>query len=225
MIPDFAHVAAWGYVLAAIAFFLFSLYVAAASRGRGPGGALLFATGASTAWCVASAALIAEVPYAGAASALLSVVRDGAWLWFVLRLVSRIDSGRRRWPVQVAVGVVLARFALVVMGLLGVSLPFDVPAGVVFSQLLTAVFFAPWCAGGVFAWSQVVFLGAAAAGLACWVASPRSGASAPTGSRSSLRAGSGSTFRPSRPTRRAAMHRPAALRSRPADLRTAWSSM
>ncbi|MCB1959298.1 MAG: PEP-CTERM system histidine kinase PrsK [Rhodocyclaceae bacterium] len=141
MIPDFAHVAAWGYVLAAIAFFLFSLYVAAASRGRGPGGALLFATGASTAWCVASAALIAEVPYAGAASALLSVVRDGAWLWFVLRLVSRIDSGRRRWPVQVAVGVVLARFALVVMGLLGVSLPFDVPAGVIFSQLLTAVFF------------------------------------------------------------------------------------
>ncbi|MCB1962301.1 MAG: PEP-CTERM system histidine kinase PrsK [Rhodocyclaceae bacterium] len=141
MIPDFTHVAAWGYVLAAIAFFLFSLYVAAASRGRGAGGALLLATGASTAWCVACAALIAEVPYAGAVSALLSVVRDAAWLWFVLRLILRIDSGKRQWPMQAMVLIVAVRAIMVVLVLLAVPLPFNAANGSIFAQLLTAVFF------------------------------------------------------------------------------------
>ncbi len=141
MIPDLTHVAAWGYALAAMAFVLFGLYVAAARHGQGPGGMLLLALGASAVWCAASAAAIAGMPYGGLAEALTSVARDAAWLFFVLRLVRQIDGSRRRWPRQAAVLVVGLRVATVLMAMLGIVALGDPVRLGIFVQLLCAVFF------------------------------------------------------------------------------------
>jgi putative PEP-CTERM system histidine kinase len=141
MMSNLAQVAAWGYALAAAAFVLFGLYVAAARRGHGPGGLLLVALWASALWCAASSAAVAGVSYAGVAEAVASVIRDGAWLGFMLRLVRQIDGSRRRWPGHVAGFVVALRAVSVLMAVFGVALVGDPVRVGILAQLITAVFF------------------------------------------------------------------------------------
>lgn len=141
MMSNLAQVAAWGYALAAAAFVLFGLYVAAARRGNGPAGLLLVALWASALWCAASSAAVGGVRYAGVAEALASVIRDGAWLGFMLRLVRQIDGSRRRWPGQAAVLVISLRLVSVVMAMLGLAMLGDPVRLGILAQLVTSVFF------------------------------------------------------------------------------------
>jgi putative PEP-CTERM system histidine kinase len=141
MMSELAQVAAWGYALAATAFVLFGLYVAAARRGAGAGGVLLVALWSSAIWCAASAAAVGGVPYAGVAEAIASVIRDGAWLGFVLRLVGQIDGSRRRWPVHASVAVMGLRILTVAMAILDTAFLGDPVRLGIFAQLVTAIFF------------------------------------------------------------------------------------
>jgi len=142
MMSNLAQVAAWGYALAAAAFVLFGLYVAAARRGNGPGGLLLVALWASALWCAASsAAAIGDLPYANVAAAVASIMRDGAWLGFLLRLVSQIDGSHRRWPAQVAALIVGLRAVAVGLAVVGIDQLGDPVRLGIFAQLVTAVFF------------------------------------------------------------------------------------
>ena len=137
---ELTSVAVWGYVLAAAAFGLFGVYLAAAWRGKGAGGRLLLAVGASAAWCVACAAMISGLAYAGALAALLSVVRDAAWLAFVVGLIRQIDGSRRAWPLRVAVAVVALRAATATLSLLALPWPFDPQRVLIFVHLVAAVY-------------------------------------------------------------------------------------
>ncbi|MBT0962254.1 XrtA/PEP-CTERM system histidine kinase PrsK [Denitromonas iodatirespirans] len=132
--------AVWGYALAAVAFGLFGVYLAAAWRGRGAGGRLLLAVGSSAAWCVASAAMISGLAYASVAAILLSVVRDAAWLAFVVGLIGQIDGSHRRWPARVAVVVVVLRLATAVMAVLNLPWPVDPQRALIFLHLVAAVY-------------------------------------------------------------------------------------
>lgn len=141
MNPELSQGAAWAYSLAAAAFFLFGLYLAAAWRGKGAGGRLLFAIGSSVAWCVASAALILDVSFAATAAVLLSIVRDASWLWFIIGLISQIDGSRRRWPARAAIVLVGTRLLSVMVVLFSLPLPLDPIRAAIFVQLVTAIFF------------------------------------------------------------------------------------
>jgi len=142
MMSDLAKVAAWGYALAAIAFVLFGLYVAAARRGRGPAGMLLAALWASAAWCAASAAEASgSFSHVGVVAAFASVVRDGTWLGFLLLLVRQIDGSRRRWPVQIAALVVGLRALTVILVAFDVSQLGDPVRLGILAQLVISVFF------------------------------------------------------------------------------------
>ena len=141
MNPELSQGAAWAYSMAAVAFFLFGLYVAAAWRGKGAGSQLLCAIGSSVAWCAASAALILDVSFAATAAVLLSVVRDAAWLWLVVSLIGQIDGSRRLWPRRVAMGLVGIRFLSVIVVLLALSPPIEPIRAAIFVQLVTAIFF------------------------------------------------------------------------------------
>lgn len=141
MDPELSQGAAWAYSLAAAAFFLFGLYVAAAWRGRGAGSQLLLALGSSVAWCTASAALILDVPFAATAAVLLSVARDATWLWFVIGLIRQIDDSRRQWPKRVAAALIGIRFVSVMVVLFSLPLPLEPIRAAIFVQLVTAIFF------------------------------------------------------------------------------------
>ncbi|KAA3652059.1 MAG: PEP-CTERM system histidine kinase PrsK [Proteobacteria bacterium] len=133
-------VAVWGYVLAAAAFGLFGVYLAAAWRGKGAGGRLLVAVGASALWCVACAAMISGLAYADMLANVLSVVRDAAWLAFVVGLIRQIDGSRRTWPLRVAVGVVALRVATALMAMLDMAWPVDPQRAAIFLHLVAAVY-------------------------------------------------------------------------------------
>ena len=137
---ELTSAAVWGYALAAVAFALFAVYLAAAWRGRGAGGGLLLAVGASTAWCIASAAMISGLAYASVAAILLSVVRDGAWMAFVVSLIRQIDGSHRRWPAHVAVVVVALRLLTGAMAVLNLPWPVDPQRALIFVHLVAAVY-------------------------------------------------------------------------------------
>ncbi|THF60548.1 PEP-CTERM system histidine kinase PrsK [Pseudothauera rhizosphaerae] len=104
-------VAVWGYGLAAAAYAIFALYLLGAWRGGPPGGVLVVAAVASTAWAL-SAALVAWSPgvWLMRGAALLEVARVAAWYVFVLVLLHPPGTPWRRWPV-VAVVAVLSMLA------------------------------------------------------------------------------------------------------------------
>ncbi|MCZ4306402.1 PEP-CTERM system histidine kinase PrsK [Zoogloeaceae bacterium G21618-S1] len=137
---ELTSVAVWGYALAAAAFGLFGVYLAAAWRGQGAGGRLLLAVGVSAAWCVANAAMISGVGLAGVAAAFLSVARDAAWLAFVVGLIHQIDGSRRAWPARFAVVVVALRLLTALMTVLNLPWPIDPQRALIFLHLVAAVY-------------------------------------------------------------------------------------
>ncbi|QID19871.1 PEP-CTERM system histidine kinase PrsK [Nitrogeniibacter mangrovi] len=134
------HVAVWGYALAAVAFFLFGLYVAAARRGQGAGNMLLLALAASTLWCVTSVFASSGLRYGALLQGLATVLRDGAWLWFTLGLVRQIDGSRRRWPRRVTIGVIGVRFVTLLLAAFGIAALGDPARLGILAQLFAAVF-------------------------------------------------------------------------------------
>lgn len=104
------ELAFWGYGVAALAFFLFGLYVFFAWRGGLPGGALLVAVVLSCLWAVTEAS---SVRLTGTAwpvlGVLLDCLRGAAWFAFLIVLMRPLWGGRVRWPAYLAVGVIVSQ--------------------------------------------------------------------------------------------------------------------
>ncbi len=106
-----AEVATWSYGLAAFAYLFFGLYIFFAWRGALPGGVLFGAVAASCLWAALSAAAAARPAVALAlGSAILDVLRGGAWYGFLIVLSRPLWAGRLRWPAMLAALVVVSQF-------------------------------------------------------------------------------------------------------------------
>lgn len=140
MISELPLLAAWCYALAAIAFFLFGAYVAAAQRGHGAARNLLFALMASFVWSVASAIRSLDVPGGQFAAEALGVARDGAWLWFVVQLIQQVDSSDKRWPVRLTGLLVAARLGTFLLAALTSGSVAMYVQMAIFMQLIAAIF-------------------------------------------------------------------------------------
>ena len=140
MISDTAQLAVWGYALAAVAFFLFGLYVLAAQRGRGAGGALLAALMASALWCGSSALFASGVPYASLATVLTGIAREAAWFWFVLQLIRQIDVRHRRWPALMTIALIGGRMLTVFIDMSGVGVLGNGAQNSILLQLLSGIY-------------------------------------------------------------------------------------
>lgn len=103
-----AEVATWSYGLAAVAYLFFGLYIFFAWRGALPGGVLFGAVAVSCLWAALSAAN-ANDPHVALAlsSAVLDILRSGAWYGFLIVLSRPLWAGRLRWPGVLAALVVL----------------------------------------------------------------------------------------------------------------------
>ncbi|NLF54891.1 MAG: PEP-CTERM system histidine kinase PrsK [Thauera phenolivorans] len=107
-----SEVAFWGYGLAALLYGGFGLYAFVAWRGGVQGAVLLVAVLASCLWAAANAALAYHaVPVTALSAVLLDVVRSGAWYGFLLVLLLPLGAARSRWPVSVAIAIVVAQIA------------------------------------------------------------------------------------------------------------------
>lgn len=111
-----SEVAFWGYGLAALLYGAFGLYAFVAWRGGVQGAVLLGAVVASCLWAAANAALAyyAE-PLTALSAVLLDVVRSAAWYGFLLVLLLPLGAARSRWPVSVAVSIVVAQLGAIVL--------------------------------------------------------------------------------------------------------------
>ena len=96
-----ADLAFWGYGFAALAFFVFALYVFFAWRGGLPGGVLLLAVVLSCLWAGTEAAK-AHFPDAVALpvlGVLADILRAAAWFAVLSVLMRPLWGARIQWPV------------------------------------------------------------------------------------------------------------------------------
>lgn len=114
---DLLQLARVGYILLAVSYGLFAIYLLVAWRGGRPGGILLLAMLAGLAWGILSAAALA---FGGTilvlSAALADVLRGAAWLLFILVLIGR---GALPWPLS---GLAITSIVIVALQLLAVGL-------------------------------------------------------------------------------------------------------
>jgi len=137
---DMPQLAAWCYALAAIAFALFAAYVAAARRGVGAVTHLLVALGVSVVWSMASTARAMGMPAGEIVAEACAVMRDAAWLWFVLQLIRQVDASGKQWPMRVTVILIAARALTFYVGLGQEGVLAGLSQSSIFVQLLVAIF-------------------------------------------------------------------------------------
>lgn len=105
MLGNPSEVGVWAYGLATAGFLLFGGYLFLGWRNQGAGRGLLVAVLASAAWSAASGIYSSSASFAvGLVCMLLDVLRQGAWLAFVIALLRRGGAGQS-WPLWVAGGI------------------------------------------------------------------------------------------------------------------------
>ena len=117
-----AEVAIWSYGAAALAFFVFALYIFFAWRGALPGGVLFAAVAISGLWAGVSAfEAHASVPLAGFVALVMDMLRVAAWYAFLIVLSRPLWGGWLRWPAYAALAAVLLQVLAVVLELAGLG--------------------------------------------------------------------------------------------------------
>ncbi len=136
------EVAIWGYGLAALVYACFGAYLFFAWHGGKPGGWLLSAVVASCVWAVAGGLFARSPQEAGLfyAEQALDILRGAAWYAFVLILLAPLGGRRARWPLAVAVLIVVGQIVPRVLGASSLLPPEIVAQWVFAASLAYAVF-------------------------------------------------------------------------------------
>ncbi|NMG76307.1 XrtA/PEP-CTERM system histidine kinase PrsK [Aromatoleum diolicum] len=132
---ELSNAAGLGYGVASGAYVLFGVYLLHGWRGGVAGGVLLVAVASSALWALASTFVVANpAAWISLLGWVLDILRQVCWLGFLLILLQPLGAARRRWPVLVTTGVLLAELLAVV------NAGFDFALGEVATKLLLGSF-------------------------------------------------------------------------------------